>query len=277
MKIALAAALSFALLAPHAFAGDKAPKDKAAGDAQLSVAADESPKVEELIHAGAPATDREWTSADYKRLLAVLEDLAKQSPRKLPRFDSAASGTLMTRLVSEENFNSIRNEKLPLQMRLQEAVALTDITGNLLLVYVGATNKGESFDRELVELCVYVVKVNTELWRLADEFIGTLSAEERSSRAEAFDQMRSGTAQMAEGIMTTFSETQTYRPAELRRFARMLRPCLPDMMRRLSNESAADVTEHLREIIASTKDPELATELKALLAAIENAAKAQVS
>lgn len=238
--------------------------------AALPVAPDQSLTSAALIARGAPATDREWTASDYERIVAVLQPLGRATPRQLPRFDSPNSGSMMRRIVADANFKILHDRALPLQSRLGQAVNLSQAVSQLTGVYIDATNNShEAFDRELVELMSLMVKVNLELWAIADELLSGMTAEERAKRADAIGTMQSGTAQVVDGALTTFTEHEVYRITELRRLATLIANTLPRLIPRLTRESQAEASVHLRKVVAGTVDTPLRAQLEALLKAME--------
>ncbi len=238
-----------------------------------AIAPDESASVTEFIALGVPATDREWIADDYERFISVIRTVSRDHPRGLPRFESEKSAAIMRRVTSEQNFASLHDRKLSLTNRLTQASAFTRATAAIAGIYFDATIRGESFDRELVELLAFIVKVNLELWSLADETLATLTPEERATRARGLDMMRSGSAQVVSGSLTTFTEKQVCRVAELRRFASLIAPTLPLLVQRLTSESRAEAVLRLRTLVAQPPDESLATPLNDLLEAIEGKTK----
>lgn len=241
----------------------------------LPIAPDESLPVSKFIEAGVPATDREWTADDYQRLAGVLGNVAKDSPRKLPRFESKNSDAIMRRLVNAENFHVLHDRNLTLNMRLSQGMMLLQASSALATVYLEATNKGESFDRELVELMAFIAKASVELWTLIDEFLATLSPEERTSRAGSLGTIRSGSAQVVQGSLTSFTERNVYRSSELSRFATLLAPVFPSLIQRLTPEARTEAVVRLRTLASEAQEPSVAAALKKLLAAVEEATPAK--
>ena len=239
-----------------------APRDPVTTD-------DASRTVAEYIQAGAPATDRDWTSADYARLAEALTAIAGEDIRALPRFESRKSGALMRRAVSENNLGIVRDRNSPIETRIAEAIALNQSYVGVVTAYITAARRGASYDRELVELLAFSLRISLQLWSAADEFLQKLTPEERLAREEALGTMRAGSAEILSGLLTTFTETDSYRPSELQRLARLVEPTFPAMFRRLSPESAAEMKVRLRSLIDETNDPQLSDSLRKLQRAIE--------
>ncbi|HEX2833151.1 MAG TPA: hypothetical protein VHW00_09055 [Thermoanaerobaculia bacterium] len=231
----------------------------------VKVPADESLTVAAYVEAGAPAADREWSSHDYAKFVEVLQGTVEKDAHQLPRFDSEKSGALMRRLVSETNFRVFQDTNLPMSTRLPEAAAFAQNLALLTGIYLQASNQGEPFDRELVELMGFIARVNDEIWTLADEFLASLPEEERGAKSGAIDTMRGGTAQVVIGAIQSFSEATTYRPAELRRFATLLAPSLPKLLPRLSAESSKEALIALRKMSSENCDDEVRALLGKLL------------
>ena len=245
----------------------------AIGNRGPTIAPDESASVTQFIAAGVPSTDREWSADDYQRFISVIRPISRDHPRGLPRFDSNKSGAIMRRVISEQNFGLLHDRNLPVTTRMAQGAALSQATAALAGIYGDASSKGELFDRELVELMAFIVKVNAELWALADELLSTLTQEERNARGGSLDMMRSGSAQIVSGALTTFTETEVYRPSELRRFASLLAPTLPSIVQRLTSESRSETIVRLRSLISQQPDQSLRSLLGNLLDAIEGKAR----
>lgn len=248
----VAAAVAFRLQAECDKGSVKVP-----ADASLTVAA--------YIEAGAPAADREWNSEDYAKLVEILQATVEKDAHQLPRFESEKSGALMRRLVSESNFRVFQDLNLPMSTRLPEAAAFAQNLAQLTGIYLQASNQGEPFDRELVELMGFIARVNVEIWTLADEFLASLPEDERGGKSGAIDTMRGGTAQVVIGAIRSFSEATTYRPTELRRFATLLAPSVPKLLPRLSAESSKEALIALREMSTENCDDEVRALLGKLL------------
>lgn len=258
---------SLLLIATLFLAGTSAADERPS----VVIAPDESLTVRAYIEMGVPASDRRWSSADYEKFVTALSAMAEESPRQLPRIESPRSAALMKRVVSLDNLAALHDPKIPLNERLAEVIGFGANIGATTMLYVTATNKGESFDRELVELMAFISHVTDQSWTLVDEYLATLTPEERASRAGALETVRSGSAQVVEGAIVTFGETGTYRPAELVRLAGSLRETLPSLLRRLSAETAAELVVQLRKTVKDASDQEVAAALRPLLEAAEAA------
>ncbi len=242
----------------------------AAADAPpLKIAPDESLPTAKLMEAGVPAPDRDWMPDDYRRLAIALRAIVNENPRKLPRFDSENSGAIMRRLVDAGNFRVLHDRKFPLNVRLPQALVLLPAISDLAMIYAEASARGESFDRELVEVMAFMAGTGVEVWTLVDEMLSTLTPEERAGRASALGTIRSGSAHIVQGALGTFTEVGTYRPAELVRFATLLEPYLPLLIRRLTPDSITEAVVRLRTLASEAQDPALAAALKELLSAVE--------
>jgi len=171
----------------------------------------------------------------------------------------------MKRAVSTANLAALRDRSTPLEQRMPQIVALTQHVGALTLVYVAASNGDESFDRELVEMASFVAKVSLEAWAAVDEFLETLPPDVRKQREAGLDQVRAGSSQVVGGAITTFGETNVYRPAELVRFAAALEETLPLLLARVSEESRAELLVQLRTAATDAKNKDVAAALRRLL------------
>jgi hypothetical protein len=175
----------------------------------------------------------------------------------------------MRRVVSPENFGALHDRKLPVATRATQSFTLLQNVSALATIYAMASQGEESFDRELVELMAFITRNSVEMWPVLDEFIPTLTPEQREARAGALDMVRSGSAQILGGAITSFGETNVYRPAELVRFAKLLDDTFPLLLQRLSAESAAELLLQLRNAATNAKDKDVAAALRQLLESAE--------
>jgi len=233
--------------------------------AKVAVAPDESLTIAAYIEQGASSPDHEWNAEEYQQLAEVLKAIGEKDVRQLPRFDSEASGALMRRLVSTENFGTLRNRDFQMGVRFQDAATMLQSSAAITSIYLEANGNGEVFDRELVELMAFMMRTSVEVWAITDELKETSTPEGWKAFDGPLETMRNGTAQAVRGVVDTFSETYAYRPAELRRFATLIADTLPELQSRVSGESAAEVNLALAKIVQSDCDKELTPMLGRLL------------
>jgi hypothetical protein len=238
--------------------------------ADPKIAPDESFTIAEFARRGAPAPDHQWGADEYQRLVKTLQPIAESSPRRLPRFDSRFSGAMMSRVIAQENFGTLHDKTIDLKQRVAQGMALAQAGAQLAGVYITGTNKGESFDRELVELMGWLMRVNLELWSLADELLTRMTPEQRARPNKGLDTMREGSAQMVDGVLTSLTETDIYRQRELRRLATLITPTLPKVMQRLPPQSAAEARARLRRLVAEVPDKELAQQIRMLITTVDH-------
>ncbi len=76
---------------------------------ELHPPADKSLTLEQLIEAGVPAHDREWSGDDMTRAANILAAIAQKNTDHLPRYLSQHSGQAFERLTANDNLNLYRN------------------------------------------------------------------------------------------------------------------------------------------------------------------------
>lgn len=233
------------------------------GDVRL--APDQSRTVAAFVEAGAPPADRLWTPDDYQKFAMLMSTTRGLSARGLPRFDSAASGPLMTRLVSAENFRPLHNKQLPANDRMLQSAylvhAMTTITGT----YLGPSDAAEVFDRELAELMAFTLQSMVEMWVVTDEFIGTSAWTERPAREGRYDPVRVETSRFIQIAAKSLNEKRLYRPAEMRRLAASLEETLPSLLPYLRESEYSEIVRTLRSVAVENCDAQTSATLGRLV------------
>lgn len=233
------------------------------GDVRL--APDESRTVAAFVEAGAPAPDRPWTADDYQKFAKIIGTTRDLGARGLPRFDSAASGPLLTRLVSTENFRSLHNKQLPANERMLQSAylvyAMTSITGT----YIGPTHATEFFGRELAELMAFTLESLVEMWVVTDEFIGTVPWTERLAREGGYEQVRVETTRLIQIAANSLNDKRFYSPPEMRLLAASLEKTLPSLLTYLGEAEYSQIVTTLRSVAEKNCDAQTSATLGRLV------------
>jgi hypothetical protein len=237
----------------------------------VQVEEDQSLTADAYLAQGMPATDRPWSHTDYQAAAGIVERLAKTNPKQLPRWQSPNSATVLARMTSEENFAQARNRAVPINQRFPAALECGPAIQRMTLAYITATNRGKSFDAELVELMSFMLRWATVCTDLAKEFQATLTPQEAASpvRKQGLEKMRTGYSQMVTGLLMTFTEKKTYRTSQLVRMAVLSKPLLPGLVKELPSLTQKEVPVRLQSLIDNEADPTLKQALTELLQAVK--------
>lgn len=115
----------------------------------------------ELFYLGQkiPDIQRPWDSADYRQMIAALQEIDETQVNALPRRNGELIGSIYQRMVSEENFWPPLNIYAPLELRQLNREDLVLYSAELakrmpeLLVHLGSDVRGQLLARvaELAE------------------------------------------------------------------------------------------------------------------------------
>lgn len=226
---------------------------------------DQSRTVAAFVEAGAPSPERVWTSDDYQKFAKLIDTTRDLNARGLPRFDSAASGPLMARLVSAENFRSLHDKQLPVIDRMLQSAYLVHAMTSIAGTYLGPTDAAEFFDRELAEVMAFTLESMVEMWAVTDEFIGTLPWEKRPARDGQYDPVRVETSRFIQIAAKSLNEKRLYRPAEMRRLAASLDKTLPSLLVYLRESEYSQIVGTLRSVAEGNCDAQTSAALRRLV------------
>jgi hypothetical protein len=229
--------------------------------------ADHSLAEDAYIARGVPAPDRAWSGEDYLRAATLLKGLAEADYTELPRLRSPTSGALFARLVAAENIQMAASPLLSDQVALGSLAELMQGAGQVLSVYVDASQHGAVLDSELVSLTYFLLQLAAATAPIASTVISAipLSDPSRPARLKGFEQMRQGFAAMVSGSLTTLTEHSGYRLSELIRLAHGLLATLPRLLPYLPDGVRRELPVRLRGMLAQEPSPVLRARLARLL------------
>ncbi len=258
---ALSASPPTTALAPPTGSGEFGPDDR-------SLTSDE------YLRLGAPADDRPWTSAEMTKVQKVLTDLAKKDSRQLPRYRSERSGKVFARLTDDENLGLARNATFPLSVRLSEILTYSKEFGAISKVYMAAFAEQHIGGREMVELTAHLFRVMVAITDVVDEYLPTIPKDDPdySGRMAGFERMKQGAATSVNGALILLTERDAYSAPDRVRFAELVTPTLPLLVRRLKPGSRAEMVQTLETMNTDPKLKELQPALGKLRDAVRKAA-----
>jgi hypothetical protein len=213
---------------------------------------------------GVPAVDREWSPKDYDRAEKSLAELATKDPAALPKVGQGDG--VFARMVADDNFNVLRNEKLPVSRRLGAAVEYAGAVNRVAGLYGPFPYKDGSYTAEAARVIGHNLDLMALMIPLADRFLASLSVNERQSpaRLEGYNTMISGLAQSISGVLTCVEERAVWQDAERLVFLDHLLALLPVVSAKLSAETRRDLPARVQALLDGEKSPEVRTRLLAL-------------
>ncbi|MCZ7646860.1 MAG: hypothetical protein M5U26_16485 [Planctomycetota bacterium] len=234
---------------------------------------DRSLAPEAYAEAGLPPLDRPWTGADMDKAQQVLRDLAAKDDQQLPRIESPRSQAVFKRMVSDENLAPFRDANVALDQRLPGVSDFMLKFNGLLMLYYGPLSQQRGYQREILELLAYVLKVANQASSVVDEFLPSLDKNDPTylARMAGFNRMKAGMTQILDGAVTTLTETNVYSKPDLARYARQIKESLPRLAPSIGPEVAQSLPGRIQRIAEAEADPDYKAALEALRSACEPA------
>ncbi len=255
-------------------AGKKAPTHKLgptdpSGGPLLAV--DNSLTEAQYLSMRVPPSHFPWGAVQYSQAVDSLSPVCKADPRLLPRFRSKNSGALFARFVAAENLNSLTNKSVPPYARARLGLDTTQSVLRLLVLYEAGSKPESSFDAEVLELGLHLIRLMRVGVGLCDELAASVPVNDNNAvaLAHAWDQLRTLIRRACHGILKIFTERNRYRLETLTRFARELKGVLPSLIAYLLPDDRKELLLCLQDLIDNEKDAELKAALIELRKAVE--------
>jgi hypothetical protein len=240
---------------------------------------DKSLSPEEYLQKGIPAPDRPWSGVELMKVANIFTAMAQRDAGDLPRYESARSGTVFSRLTDRQNLELYRNLSLPLEQRMPVAMSHQEATNALTKIYLGAYNQRKSGTDELVELLGSQLRVCVVMLELMQEFLPTLDKQDPSYpvRMEGVEAMKGGLASVVAGALVTLTERDAYKVPELKRMISHLRETLPGILPHVSDANRTETLVRLRSFKDDAAMQALNPELGELLSEVEAVLKPEAT
>jgi hypothetical protein len=241
------------------------PKE-AGAPRNIVVAEDRSLTPAAYMARGLPALDGNWSPRDYETASRVLADIAKDDPRKLPRYKSKTSGTVFERVLAIHNIELVTKQTSPIGDRFRLLDGVLAASKKLILAYATSSSTTGVYDTEELLLAGSLLRVALLATRLAKEFRASLPADDplREKRQKGFDQMKLGFSQVVDGALGMLSERQRYRRSECIHLVKALQEVLPQILSDLPPVSQNEVPSRIQALARDETDAALKKELENL-------------
>lgn len=233
--------------------------------------ADKSLSLNELLAAGLPAHDRNWTSNDVRTAAQVLTAIARKDATQLPRYESTRSGRAFERITADANLEIYRSKTLPLSQRLPAALETLNSLNQVLKLYLDAFNREKVGDSEIIELLGTQLRCTVVMLSLAEEFLPTLDSKDPTYpvRLEGLKKMKGGMAEVVFGTLVTLTESHAYRLSERRRLVGHMQSTFPKILPALLEDSRSEVLQRIRDYAKDARLQELRPDIEKLLMAVK--------
>jgi hypothetical protein len=245
-------------------------------ESKLDVPLDKSLMLEDYVEAGVPPCDRAWTGAEMAKAAAALSEVSKFDPGYLPRYKSERSGMLFDRLVSLESLEAYRDQSLPVEERLKDALVYFQSGKDVLVLYDNGFNRHAVGDSEVVEVMGYSLRMWMTMNQLMKEMIPTLDRNDPTYpiRMEGVERFRNGLIDAIGGNLDALTESKELRSSELKRLIGHMNATFPELIPELPQGARTAALSRLREFQDNPDMQHLQPELDELVAIAEKAAKA---
>ena len=244
----------------------------------VKVLTDNSPQPEdksltptEYVRLGLPSHDRDWVGNDMKIAADALAAIAKKDRTQLPRSESKTSGKVFARIISNDNLEMFKNKSVPVQQRLGSCVTHMDANRLILTTYLDAFQNRAVSDRDMLDVLESTLRVSAVIMDIADEFLPLLDENDPSypARMKGLDQMKRGLSTVASGAIVTLTESNSYRPKELKRFAGKLKDTLPRLFKILTKDTHEEFSLRLQGFAQDDSMKVMRPELEELIQKLE--------
>ncbi|HEY3969490.1 MAG TPA: hypothetical protein VGM05_33360 [Planctomycetaceae bacterium] len=213
--------------------------------------------------AGMPAHERRWSGTDMTRAANTLSAMTQTDVGKLPRLESPRSGPLFARMTSEENLDLLRNQSLPIDQRLPDALMFMQGSSAILKLYLASFHKDGTGSTELIEIYGAQLRLWVVISQILDAFIPTLDKNDRTYevRMQGLEKFREGLEMAVAGTLQTLTERAAYNTAELKRLLGFMQQTYPVLLPGLPQGTRQEAIDRLQSF---RKNPAMA-DLNAVL------------
>lgn len=132
---------------------------------------DLSYSADEYVKMGMPDYKTAWTQEDYMNVFTDLNKLRLIKPSSLPKKNSAKSGVYFDRMLSEENFSFLKEDRLSLSEKAFQIQYYASLPNALIGIYSNGLNKDDYYHQELVEFYIFGLWVSQKKLDLANKIM----------------------------------------------------------------------------------------------------------
>jgi hypothetical protein len=166
-------------------------------------------------------------------------------------------------MTSEENLDLLRNQSLPIDQRLPDALMFMQGSSAILKLYLASFHKDGTGSTELIEIYGAQLRLWVVISQILDAFIPTLDKNDRTYevRMQGLEKFREGLEMAVAGTLQTLTERAAYNTAELKRLLGFMQQTYPVLLPGLPQGTRQEAIDRLQSF---RKNPAMA-DLNAVL------------
>lgn len=130
---------------------------------------DHSLSVDAYKELGMPDPEKKWDVADYTQAYNALAKVKWENPLQLPVKDSENSGPVFERMLSLDYLSFLQDSTMRLSEKAERISGFTRVYGYWMDVYVNPTLEGNYYDREIIEIQIFNLRLTEAMLNLAHQ------------------------------------------------------------------------------------------------------------
>jgi hypothetical protein len=231
--------------------------------------------IAEYTKAGVPSLEKPWSAKEAATAVDVLNKIAMNDPRQLPRYQSPRSGALFARLASCVALEPVGAEKGTVVERMRVAAQWMRTGQDILKLYLQAMGQKAVSGDEFGEVMSAQLRGSVLVIGLTNELLPTLDKKDPTyqNRMAGVVQARFGLAIVHEGAIMSLQERENYSLAQRRRLLSSLKETGPRIFPFLAPESQTTLIQRLEAVRVDEKSADLKPGVEELLAKLKASAK----
>ena len=241
-----------------------------AAKAESTDSTDTSLSIDDYVLNGVPSPNRKWRTTDLVAAANALADIGLASPEQLPRLESKRSKKLFKRISSHDILKHLEKDKIPAEMRVQEAMAQLAAFRTLAYIYLTGISKGQPYDMEMAAITSFALELTLRTFILLNQVGREIPRNDPqfAARIEGIVTFKSGLNELVAGAVGSLAQTNVYRPNARAQLAFDLKRYLPKLMEFLPPIQQTDTRMYL-QTLAREETSEIARgPIKAVVAAL---------
>jgi hypothetical protein len=235
-----------------------------------SWAEDTSLSAEDYVLNGVPDPGKRWKTEQLVAAANALADIGLAAPEQLPRIGSERSGEIFERMTSHDVFKGLDKNKVPVELRLQEATTLLGAFRTLAYVYLKGIAAGQKYDMEMATISGFALGLTLRIFPLLDE-LGRqipMKAPDRAQRIEGIITFKSGLNEVVAGALGSLGQDQVFDAPARAKLALALERFLPGLLGYLPPIQQTETRQYLQMLAREESNEIVRASIKDVLEAL---------
>lgn len=203
------------------------------------------------VKMGMPDYKTAWTQEDYMNAFNALNRLRLTKPSSLPRKNSAKSGTYFDRMLSEENFSFLTEDRLSLSEKAFQIQYYASLPNALIGIYSNGLNKDDYYHEELVEFYIFGLWVSQKKLDLANKIMKSEDPNVKNLQRGLVSVQR-GYMEMTLYILESQIKSTVFTKNDLELLSKTISKSLAINKVWMSSTDADQIKQKLQEVIDNT-------------------------